>query len=214
MKYSFLPKMMWAAFCGTFTEALADVLNVTDPKSVMKSAHRKYREILLGVDEFDKGDRFLINILSAAMFSSVLLSLSEKPTVGEARQYYRTAMNENFFMRKAAKKSKNFTVKGREKLKADAVRSQSCANPYSWRFTVEDGETIDEYTAVFYTCGICHLMNGLGLAEYIPSLCSYDYDMAALNRTKFRREYTLASGGPYCDCHYDHRKDGGADKPK
>lgn len=205
MKYSFLPKIMWTAFKGTFTKALSEALCEDEPRKVMKKAHEKYKEILRDVDEFDKGDRFIFNILSAAMFSSVLLSLRKKPTVEEARQYYRTAMNGNFFMRRAAKKSKNYTVEGREKLKADAARSQTCANPYSWKFTVEDGETIDQYTATFYTCGICHLLQSLGLPEYTPALCAYDYDMAALNDTEFTREYTLAGGGPYCDCHYNHR---------
>lgn len=205
MKYSVLQKLMWTAFQGTFTKALSDVLAEDNPKEVMRRAHRKYREILHNVAEFEKGDRFIFNILSAAMFSAVLLSLQRKPTVEEARQYYRTAMNDNFFMRKAAVKSKSYTPKGREKLKADAERSQNCSNPYSWRFTVEDGETINQYTATFYTCGICYLMNSLGLREYVPALCSYDYDMAALSNTEFTREYTLADGGPYCDCHYDHR---------
>ena len=62
------------------------------------------------------------------------------------------------------------------------------------------------FTAVFYTCGICTLMNKLGLSEYIPAMCAYDYDIAEMNNTKFTREFTLATGGPYCDCHYDHNK--------
>lgn len=36
-------------------------------------------------------------------------------------------------------------------------------------------------------------------------MCTFDYDMAAMNNTEFKREYTLASGGPYCDCNYNHR---------
>ena len=35
-------------------------------------------------------------------------------------------------------------------------------------------------------------------------MCSLDYDMASLNKTKFTRKYTLAQGVPYCDCHYEH----------
>lgn len=72
---------------------------------------------------------------------------------------------------------------------------------------MEDGKTINQYTATFHTCGICTLMTKLGLTGYIPTMCAFDYDMAEMNHTKFTREYTLASGGPYCDCHYDHRKE-------
>ena len=48
-------------------------------------------------------------------------------------------------------------------------------------------------------------MTELGLKEYISAMCTLDYDMAALNNTEFSREYTLASGGKYCDCHYNHK---------
>ena len=114
-------------------------------------------------------------------------------------------MCENFFTKKFSKKSRSYTVKGRQKLKEQAERSMKIENPYSWKFSVEDGKTINQYTATFYTCGICKLMTELGLKEYIPAMCSLDYDMARLNNTKFTREYTLASGGQYCDCHYDHQ---------
>lgn len=55
----------------------------------MKKAHREYKKILLDVDEFNKGDRLFFNILSASMFSAVLISIKNKPTVEQAREYYR-----------------------------------------------------------------------------------------------------------------------------
>lgn len=30
--------------------------------------------------------------------------------------------------------------------------------------------------------------------------------MAKLNNTNFTRQYTLASSGEYCDCHYGHKE--------
>ena len=140
------------------------------------------------------------------MLSSVLLSVKNKYTVEEVRLYYRKAMCENFLTKAAAKKGAAYTEKGREKLQEQAKKSEKNANPYSWRFSVEDGDTIDRYTATFYTCGICYLMTKLGLKEYIPAMCTLDYDMAALGNSVFTREYTLAGGGPYCDCHYDHKR--------
>lgn len=208
MKYGFLQKVFWTVFKGTFKKELTGVLKENDPKAVMKAAHKEYKVILSGVDEFDKDDRFLFNILSAAMFSAILKHLKRKPTLEEARLYYRTAMNNNYFVRKMSKGTEEFTEKGRAKLKADAEKSMKCNNPYSWKFTVEDGETINQYTTKFYTCGICHLLTQQGLKEYIPAMCTYDYDMAAMNNTTFTREYTLAGGGEYCDCHYDHKSKG------
>lgn len=207
MKYGFMPKLMWAAYKGTFKKQLTKTLREENPNEVMKLARKKYREILDGVDEFEKGDRFLINILSCAMLSAVLLSVKNNYTVEEVRVYYRKAMCDNFLTKVASKKSKAYTEKGRELLKQQAEKSEILAakNPYSWRFAVEDGKTINQYTATFYTCGICYLMTKLGLKEYIPAMCTLDYDMAAMNNTVFTREYTLAGGGKYCDCHYDHK---------
>ena len=205
MKYGFMQKLMWAGYKGTFKKQLSETLREENPGEVMKLAHKKYKEILADVDEFEKGDRFLINILSCAMLSAVLLSVKNKYTVEEVRVYYRKAMCKNFITKSAAAKSKSYTEKGRAKLKEQAKTSEKNTNPYSWKFTVEDGETINQYTATFYTCGICYLMTKLGLKEYISAMCTLDYDMAAMNNTVFTREYTLAGGGKYCDCHYDHK---------
>ena len=206
MKYGFMPKLMWACYKGTFKKQLFETFREENPSAVMKFAHKKYKEILAGVNEFEKGDRFIINILSCAMLSAVLLSVKKKYTKEEVRVYYRKAMCENFITKAASKTSRSYTPKGRAKLKVQAEKSQSNTNPYSWKFTVEDGKTLNQYTAYFTTCGICYLMTKLGLKEYIPAMCTLDYDMAAMNNTVFTREYTLAGGGKYCDCHYDHKE--------
>ena len=205
MKYGFMPKLMWTVYKGTFKKQLTETLREENPSAVMKFAHKKYKEILADVDEFEKGDRFLKNILSCALLSAVLLSVKNKYTVEEVRVYYRKAMCENFITKSAATKSKSYTEKGRAKLKEQAKTREKNTNPYSWKFTVEDGKTINQYTATFYTCGICYLMTKLGLKEYISAMCTLDYDMAAMNNTVFTRDYTLAGGGKYCDCHYDHK---------
>lgn len=205
MRYGFMQRVMWADFHSSFKKAIHTVLDENDADGVMKCAKKKYREILADIDEFDRGSRFLTNILSCAMLSAVLLSTEKKYNVETIRIYYKTAMD-NKIMRKVAVSERNYTEKGRARLKAFAEKSQSITNLYDWKFTVEDGGTINQYTAFFYTCGICTLMNRLGLSEFIPAVCAFDYDLAAMNHTKFTREFTLAAGGPYCDCHYDHSK--------
>ena len=205
MKYGFMQKAMWAGYKGSFKQHLSKTLDESDPSGVMKAAHKKYKEIIADVDEFEKGDRFLVNILSCAMVASILLSVKKKYTVEQVREYYRNAMCDNKLTKLASRKSKAYTPEGRELLKKQAKQSEKNTNPYSWIFTVEDGETINQYTAYFHTCGICHLMKKVELFEYTPALCTLDYDMAALGNTEFTREYTLASGGPYCDCHYNYK---------
>ena len=59
------------------------------------------------------------------------------------------------------------------------------------------------YEARFSKCGICTLMRELGIEEIVPAMCRLDYAMTeAGGASEFVREYTLASGGPYCDCGY------------
>ncbi len=63
------------------------------------------------------------------------------------------------------------------------------------------------YEARFTKCGICTLMKELGLFELTPAMCHLDYTMSeAGGVSDFVREYTLASGGPYCDCGYKKKK--------
>ena len=64
----------------------------------------------------------------------------------------------------------------------------------------EDGSG---YEARFTKCGICVLMKEYGLYDLVPAMCHLDYTMSeAGNASNFVRQYTLASGGPYCDCGY------------
>ena len=68
------------------------------------------------------------------------------------------------------------------------------------RYEYPDGSG---YEGRFTKCGICVLMKKLGLYDLTPALCRLDYTMSeAGGVTDFVRQYTLASGGPYCDCGY------------
>lgn len=135
MRYGFIQRLMWTGFKGTFRKQLSKSFGESNPAEVMKNARKKYREILSGVDEFEKGDRFLMNILSCAMLSAVLFSTEKKYSLEEVRVYYRRAMCGNFLMKAAAKKSRAYTAKGRELLKSQAKESEKNTNPYSWKFS-------------------------------------------------------------------------------
>ena len=46
-------------------------------------------------------------------------------------------------------------------------------------------------------------MKEYGFYDMVPAMCHLDYTMSELGgASDFVREYTLASGGPYCDCGY------------
>lgn len=131
MRYGFIQRLMWTGFKGTFRKQLSKSFDERNPAEVMKNARKKYRKILFGVDEFEKGDRFLMNILSCAMLSAVLLSTEKKYFLEEVRVYYRRAMCGNFLMKAAAKKNRAYTAKGRKLLKSQAKESEKNTNPYS-----------------------------------------------------------------------------------
>ena len=47
------------------------------------------------------------------------------------------------------------------------------------------------------------MANEYGFFDLVPAMCHLDYTMSVLSgASDFVREYTLASGGPYCDCGY------------
>lgn len=203
MKYGFLPRAMWLCFRGSFGRELYRMSNA-DRKTVMSRAAKRYSEILAPVPEFEKDDRFLINILSAAMLAAVYLSLPEKPSVKQVENFYHHAMTDNAMMKLFLKKGGNYTEKAQAKLAWQASDSagRAAKNPYTWAFTFEPGEDINSYSAIFTSCGIKHLFETLEISEITPAMCTYDYDMAEVSGSIFTREYTLAGGGPCCDCHY------------
>ena len=205
MRYGVMPRLMWAVFRGSFTRELPRLTDAP-AEPLMEKAHRRYREILAPIPEFERGDRFLVNILSASMLAAVLLELPKRPTVAAVADHYHHAMTNNAVMKLFLKRN-SYTAKAQAQLARQARDSvgRSAANPYTWRFTYEPGPDLTSYTANFTACGILHLLGTLGLGEYVPAMCTYDYEMAQQSGTLFTREYTLAGGGPCCDCHYQKR---------
>ena len=48
-------------------------------------------------------------------------------------------------------------------------------------------------------CPICACCAKLGVSELMPLLCELDEVMIGLQHGVLYRQYTIASGGPYCD---------------
>ena len=206
MKYAGMPMGMWVLFGGSFRKHLSLVYGY-DPETVKEIAAKakpKYKEIIDRLPEFEKADRFKMNIVNCAMLSSFLLSLPERPMVEKTTEYYRASMMTTpmkWFCRISGKKK--FTEKDIRGLKDTAALRAADRNPYSWNMEYLPYPDGSGYEARFTTCGICTLMKELGLSHLVPAMCRLDYTMSeAGGATEFVREYTLASGGPYCDCGY------------
>ena len=206
MKYAGMPTAMWALFVKSFQRQLTAVLGYdTDTaREITRKAKSKYREILAKLPEFEKGDRFRMNIVGCAMLCAFILSMPRRPEVGELTDYYAKAMMTplmRWFCRQSGKAK--YTSKDIAGMKATAARKAADRNPYSWNMDFYEYPDGSGYEARFTKCGICVLMRELGLYDLTPALCRLDYTMSEAGGTAdFTRQYTLATGGPYCDCGY------------
>ena len=206
MKYNGMPAGMWMIFKKPFQNALITDLGYdkASAKKVVISAKPKYREIIEKLPEFEEGDRFKSNIVNCAILVSILLSLDRRPSVDELTRYYEHAMTNiatRIFCRMGGKKK--FTESDIEDMERTQALRAGDRNPYSWNMDYLPYEDGSGYEARFYTCGICTLMREYGFYDLVPAMCHLDYTMSEMGgASDFVREYTLASGGPYCDCGY------------
>ena len=210
MKYMGLPWGMWALFAGSFRSQLAAVLGYDEKtaRAITDRAHPKYREVIARVPAFEKGDRFQMNLVNCAMLGAFVLAMPRRPGVEELTDYYARSMMTpamNWFCRKSGKQK--FSDRDRQSMQAAARFRAADRNPYSWNMEYFEYPDGSGYEARFDRCGICTLMKELGLYDLTPAMCHLDYTMAeAGGASDFVREYTLASGGPYCDCGYHKKK--------
>jgi len=206
MKYMGMPLGMWLLYRKSFREHLVSVLGFTarEAKEIAEKANPKYREIIKKLPEFEKGDRFEMNIVNCAMLCAFLLSMEERPNVEKLTAFYARAMMTaptRWFCRMSGKRK--FTDADLQGMRDTAALQAADRNPYSWNMDYLPYPDGSGYEARFTKCGICTLMKELGLFELTPAMCHLDYTMSdAGGVSEFVRQYTLATGGPYCDCGY------------
>ncbi len=206
MKYSGMPSVMWMIYRKSFQNHLVSNLgyNLTKASEIAKKAKPRYKRIISKLPEFEKNDRFKTNIVNCAMLISFLQSMDRRPSVDELTVFYADAMSTKatkMFCRKAGKNK--FSDKDIAGMKATEALKAADRNPYSWNMEYILYKDGSGYEARFTRCGICTLMKEYGFYDLVPAMCHLDYTMSELGRaTVFVRKYTLASGGPYCDCGY------------
>ena len=142
----------WVSVRRQLTEVFG--FSADTARAVTKKVKPRYREITDRLPEFEKADRFKMNIVNCALLGALVLSMPERPDVERLTDFY----------------------------------EYPCGSGYEGRFT---------------RYGICTLMQELGSYDLTLALCHPDYTMSETGgATSFVRTYTLASGGPYCDCGY------------
>ncbi len=212
MKYFGMPMGMWVLFGKSFERNLCTdfELDSETAKNVRKRAKSRYKEIIAKVPEFEKADRFKMNLVNCALLCAFVLDMPERPDVERLTEYYKDSMMTspmNWFCRMSGRNK--FTDKDIASLRAAEKFRAADRNPYSWNMEFYPYADGSGYEARFTACGICALMQELGLYDLVPAMCRLDYTMSeASGASNFVREYTLASGGPYCDCGYKKRGKG------
>ena len=205
MRYMGLPQGMWLLYRGSFEGGMVTVLGLdaVAAKAVIHDAKPKYRELIAGLPEFERADRFKVNIVSCAMLAAVILNMPKRPDVETLTEFYEKAMMNRLTRWFCHMRGKSkFSDKEIHSMQETARLKAADRNPYSWNMDLYLYPGGSGYEARFTKCGICTLMKELGLYDLVPAMCSLDYAMAEAGGNRFVREYTLASGGPYCDCGY------------
>ena len=173
MKYIGMPMGMWVLFTDSFRKQLTAVFgyNADAAKAITKKAKPKYKAIIADLPEFEKSDRFKMNIVNCAMIGAFILSMPERPDEERLTDYYAKAMMTKpmrWFCRMSGKKK--FTEKDIADMKAAADLRAADRNPYSWNMEFYEYPDGSGYEGRFTKCGICVLMQKLGLYDLTPAL--------------------------------------------
>jgi len=94
VKYIGMPMGMWVLFGKSFEQNLCTDfgLNSETAKAVRKRAKSRYKEIIAGAPEFEKADRFKMNLVNCALLCAFVLNMPERPDVGRLTEYYADSM--------------------------------------------------------------------------------------------------------------------------
>ena len=94
MKYVGMPRGMWLLFKRSFRDHLVSVFGCSGQEAdrLTAAAKQKYREIIRKLPDFEKADRFQMNIVSCAMLGAFVLCMPRRPTVEELTAFYNEAM--------------------------------------------------------------------------------------------------------------------------
>ena len=156
MKHTGMPMGMWTLFAPSFRKQLTAVFgyNTSTAKAIMKKAKLEYRRIITGLPDFEKGDRFKMNLVNCAMIGACILSMPKRPDVERLTVYYANAMMTTpmkWFCRRSGKSK--FTEKDINGMKATAARKAANHNPYSWNMEFYEYPDGSGYEGRFTKCG-------------------------------------------------------------
>ena len=80
MRYAGMPFGMWVLFAGSFQKQLTAVrgYDADTARAITKKAKPQYRQIIRRLPEFEKVDRFKMNLVNCAMIGAFILSMPQR----------------------------------------------------------------------------------------------------------------------------------------
>jgi len=203
VKYDIYAKAIWFLFARGFERALIKHWNAGRAAEVMKRAKPLYKKLVRqtpGIGGMRKNP-LTINLLSGCQFASIYLAADKSIPVKTMTKVYHDGMLNGCLLKAFIRRQDMFAAKSIRRKLEQAEKSQTSPYAFDWKWSFEvinGGHLCADFTR----CGILELFRSLGIEELTPAMCAFDYPMASLAGIGFQREYTLASGGPVCDCHY------------
>ena len=94
MKYVGMSFGMWVLFAGSFQKQLIAVIgyDTATARAITKKARPQYRQIIRRLPEFEKADRFKMNLVNCAMIGAFILSMPQHPEEDRLTDYYARSM--------------------------------------------------------------------------------------------------------------------------
>ena len=168
---------MWTLFAPSFRNQLTAVFGygTNTAKAITKKAKPKYREIISELPEFEKGDRFKMNLGNCAMIGAFSSLHAGAPGCGAADgvlcKIHDDKADEMVLPQERKKQvypKRYFRHEGDRHLKA------ADRNPYSWNMEFNeypDGSGYEDAHQMRYLCAD----EKAGAVRFDPALCHLDY---------------------------------------
>ena len=89
MKYAGMPFGMWVLFAGSFQKQLTAVLgyDAATARAITKKAKPQYRQIIAGLPEFEKADRFKMNLVSLSTSGRCGMERMNAPSIAQLTMF-------------------------------------------------------------------------------------------------------------------------------
>ena len=230
---------MWTLFHGSFERQLTEKfgLSAQKAKTVTAGAKPKYKEIITDLPEFEKEDRFKMNIVNCAMLGAYILNMPKRPDVETLTAYYVVcrdvtsldeieAMEGELFLPSFRKLSRiklinvNNPIIKRLLHKAFCNAKKQCDKWGDYKMYVAPYDKNKPIYYEFTQCPAAEFAKAHGLEEVMPALCNPDYTGMELIHAKLVRTTACANGDrcdyaicgdrdEYCKAHPEYRDEAG-----